>query len=186
LTITRAETRFMYGARTMSMPSRFLSEIEGIDAHSARREPRAFADDYGLNYRKNGHNYTGKTEEDGRGKRDWGTDDGERGAGGRWNRYSDDYEGGGRRRFGSWDGDGGELRERAPKPPRYGPAPVVRAADIAPRDFSALKAGMSVEHPKFGRGEILAVSGGLAEIRFTAAGKKTLSLAFAPLTVIES
>ncbi|GHV02676.1 hypothetical protein FACS1894211_14580 [Clostridia bacterium] len=65
------------------------------------------------------------------------------------------------------------------------PAPVMRAADMQPRDYSAYKAGMTVEHPKFGRGDVVAVNAGLAEIRFTAAGKKTLSLAFAPLTIVE-
>ncbi|MDR1093954.1 MAG: UvrD-helicase domain-containing protein [Clostridiales bacterium] len=175
LTLTRAESRFMYGTRMPSLPSRFLPEIEGIDARPARRESRGFADGFGVNYRRNGNTFTGN---------------GERVPDNRWNKEPDDYGesggGGGRRRFGSWDEERGEERETAPKAPRYAPTPVLRAADIAPRDFSAFRAGMAVEHPKFGRGEILSLNGGLAEIRFAAAGKKTLSLAFAPLTVIES
>ncbi|GHV02671.1 DNA helicase [Clostridia bacterium] len=126
LTITRAESRFMYGARQLTLPSRFLSEIEGIDVKRAR-PPRSFADDFGVNYRKNGYTSEGKRRFGSWDEENGGDPDGENGNDGK-RRF-------GSRDDGSGDSDGGEgygsTFRRTEKPPaRYEPAPVMRAADM--------------------------------------------------------
>jgi len=161
LTITRSESRYLYGSRMPTLSSRFLSEIEGINA---ARQNRVFADDFGVSFGKMRNTFNNA----------------------QWN-----DNGKNKRKFGTWDEES-EYNEnqykvkKEPAVPRYEPAPVLRAADIKPKDYSAYRAGMTVDHPKFGRGEILNVDSGLAEIRFKAFGNKTLSLAFAPLVIIEN
>ena len=72
----------------------------------------------------------------------------------------------------------------APKPGWKPPA------DFKPSDTSQLSAGMSVEHPKFGPGNVIEVdnSGGerKARIAFRDFGEKTLLLSFAKLRIIEN
>jgi len=55
-------------------------------------------------------------------------------------------------------------------------------------DTSALQTGMSVEHPKFGKGKVVAVEGNgpnkKATVFFSAIGNKNLLLRFARLKIL--
>ncbi len=65
------------------------------------------------------------------------------------------------------------------------PLNLVRAADLIKDTGKNFSAGDRVEHPKFGAGTILMIKDGdIADISFNEAGKKTLSLLFAPLKKI--
>lgn len=68
------------------------------------------------------------------------------------------------------------------RPSNYKPS-----ADFAPSDTSALEAGMRVEHPKFGFGEVVRIDTSGADrkavIAFSDFGEKTLLLSFAKLKI---
>ena len=53
------------------------------------------------------------------------------------------------------------------------------------KDVSAFKVGQVVMHQSFGRGIILNLKGDDAQIFFDNAGKKTLNLRFAPMTIVK-
>ncbi len=52
-------------------------------------------------------------------------------------------------------------------------------------ETSAFKVGQIVEHSSFGRGIILRIDHGIADVAFDGAGKKSLNVKFAPMKVVE-
>ena len=58
-------------------------------------------------------------------------------------------------------------------------------AEVAQKDTGIYKVGQIVEHKRFGRGQIVAISGGDADIKFDTFGLKTLILSLAPLEILE-
>ena len=77
------------------------------------------------------------------------------------------------------------MAQQPPPKPTYKPS-----ADFKPSDTSALTAGMTIEHPKFGFGAVEHVDAAgperKARIRFRDFGEKTLLLSFAKLRIVEN
>ena len=65
---------------------------------------------------------------------------------------------------------------------RHGAAP--QRTPLTGEQIEKFKAGMKVMHKIYGKGIILAVKDGNAEVAFDAVGKKTLSLKIAPLEIL--
>jgi DNA helicase II / ATP-dependent DNA helicase PcrA len=88
------------------------------------------------------------------------------------------------------------LVQGLPKSPSRSTTPRLSASETAKKaenfqasDTSALGAGMKVEHPKFGQGEVLSIqTDGMnrkATVRFIHFGEKTLLLSFAKLRILD-
>lgn len=96
----------------------------------------------------------------------------------------DQYSGGGSITKNFVSGMKRALAQQPPPRPAYQPSP-----DFKPSDTRNLQAGMRVEHPRFGLGEVLQMDEAGAErkarIRFNDFGEKTLLLSFAKLRILE-
>jgi len=176
LYLTRAASRFMYGQRSPTLASPFLAEIEGIN-YKKKERPR-FNDDGGFSFgggwgKGGGFGSGGYGGKSGFGR--YKADE----SGYEPDYFPDETPG----KSANKDKAAGDFKAtfKIGTPPN-----LVRASDLA-KNNAEFKAGDCVEHPKFGRGIIQSVSGdNIAEIAFGAAGRKTLSLSFAPLIKIVS
>ena len=72
--------------------------------------------------------------------------------------------------------------------PTYGSTVSKLKTTAVKKDLSVFKIGVSVEHPKFGKGTIVGVRGSegtmILDIAFAGLGIKQLSASLAPLTVV--
>jgi len=57
---------------------------------------------------------------------------------------------------------------------------------ILDEDWGVFKSGDLVEHPKFGRGRIVQIQGGIIKVGFQSGGIKSLAAAIAPLKKIDN
>ena len=170
LYLTRSKSRYLYGRRDRTMPSRFVNELASELGPEAARTPS-----YG------GYSY-GSTAFGGAYPR---------GYGGR--RYGEGYSYGGessrgRAVYSSDEGYSSDI-----------PAPSSRPASgvgfSAASSFAGQQKGQSrsypvgtrVRHPKFGRGTVIAAKNGgtVINVAFEGQGIKELSAALAPLEIIQ-
>ncbi len=159
LWLTYAQNRYRFGQLTANDPSRFLNEV-----------PDEYLDKTmsGGGTRNQGSNFK------------FGASAFER------------LHGGGRGfSYGNTEAPG---RRPSEKPSYIGPQPakVIEhkpAADFVPSDTSVLRAGMKVEHQKFGFGEVIKMEGAahnpIATVLFDLNGEKKIMLNYAKLRIIE-
>lgn len=165
LYLTRSESRYLYGKREATMPSRFIEEM-GLDA------PRSPYGSYARRAADTSYSrgYSGYASYGRRFARDASRDD-------------DDY------------GYQRDLPpEPAKAAPAFNAAAAYRqalrpaAANAGEKDYSAFKPGVKVRHPKFGEGMIVATKGQgsalVVNVSFPGLGIKALSAQLAPLTVL--
>ena len=69
-----------------------------------------------------------------------------------------------------------------PTPSFAKPSPMPTVQD---KDLSKFKVGQMVNHTKFGKGEIIAISGENADIKFEGLGVKKFNMRLAPISIIE-
>ena len=167
LYLTRSRSRYLYGKREMTMPSRFIGEL-GFESPRSPYEnyARRAADSYS-SYSRGGYSgyssYGRKFSRPANGDDDLGY-------------YSD------------------LPPEPQKAAPAFNAAAAYRqAARPAPstdggKDYSAYKAGVKVRHPKFGEGLIVGTKGQggamVVSVSFPGLGIKALSAQLAPLTII--
>ena len=184
LYLTRSKSRFLYGHRELTAPSRFVKELApelGAEAYSSGNTSYY----YGGNGRKyagayNGGGYGYNSDEKSTGRALYSSYDGVQG----------DSSGGG---FGGYGGFGGEsafAQKSSFKPVFGGNNSTARTAGGGVKSGSENGAkytvGMRVRHAKFGVGMIVAVKndGKIINVAFDGQGVKELSAAIAPLTII--
>ena len=154
LYLTRAQSRFMYGVRSFTLPSPFLREVEGINLKKKEPpRPEAWGEWGGSTFRNKGKGFLNNRYDD--------------------SGYQPDVEP-------DYFDDTTPAPARTPLYKKEIPPNLIKAVDLI-KD-SGFAPGDRVEHPKFGRGIISEIKDdNIAEINFEGFGKKTLSLAFAPL-----
>ena len=156
LYLTRSKSRYLYGRRDLTVPSRFLAELapELGDAVAAKTP---------YYYAGNGRKFVGSYKS---------------------NSYGDEEKSTGRAVYSSYDGVESDVpvakssfkaawnAQKKPQP----------AADAGGK----YKVGMRVRHPKFGVGMIVALKndGKVVNVAFEGQGIKELAAALAPLTVL--
>ena len=148
LYLTNTQSRYRYGHREYSMPSRFLKEGGFIQESTARSSVnnilRDFNDDFG------GYKEIPQKSA-----------------------YSD-YN---------------KVQEMKKLMKNYASTPAfaksVNMQTPQSKDTSIFKVGMTVEHSRFGKGKIIAITGENAKIEFAGLGVKTFNLRLAPITIVE-
>ena len=174
LFLTRSRSRYLYGKRSMTLPSRFLNELSSV----MDIQPQGGRSDYSFRSYAGGRSgYSGSY-----------TGYGARRSFSR-TRSSDEEEYG--------------YHSDLPPEPQSAPSPAFSAASAFKRtqaaggkpgksggkDYSAFRAGVKVRHPKFGEGLIVSTRGEgsalIANISFPGLGIKALSVQIAPLTIIQ-
>lgn len=167
LYLTRSKSRYLYGKREMTMPSRFIGEL-GFESSRSPYESyaRRAADSYS-SYSRGG--YSGYSS-----------------YGRKFSRASDSDD------FGYYSDLPPEPQKAAPAfnaAAAYKQAARPAAPSAGAKDLSAFKAGVKVRHPKFGEGMIVGTKGQggalVVNVSFPGLGIKALSAQLAPLTVIE-
>ena len=167
LYLTRSKSRYLYGKREMTMPSRFIGEL-GFESPRSPYESyaRRAADSYS-SYSRGG--YSGYSS-----------------YGRKFSRAADSDD------FGYYSDLPPEPQKAAPAfnaAAAYKQAARPAAPSAGAKDLSAFKAGVKVRHPKFGEGMIVGTKGQggalVVNVSFPGLGIKALSAQLAPLTVIE-
>ena len=167
LYLTRSKSRYLYGKREMTMPSRFIGEL-GFESPRSPYESyaRRAADSYS-SYSRGG--YSGYSS-----------------YGRKFSRAADSDD------FGYYSDLPPEPQKAAPAfnaAAAYKQAARPAAPSAGAKDLSAFKAGVQVRHPKFGEGMIVGTKGQggalVVNVSFPGLGIKALSAQIAPLTVIE-
>ena len=167
LYLTRSKSRYLYGKREMTMPSRFIGEL-GFESPRSPYESyaRRAADSYS-SYPRGG--YSGYSS-----------------YGRKFSRAADSDD------FGYYSDLPPEPQKAAPAfnaAAAYKQAARPAAPSAGAKDLSAFKAGVKVRHPKFGEGMIVGTKGQggalVVNVSFPGLGIKALSAQLAPLTVIE-
>ncbi len=169
LYLTRSRSRYLYGKREMTMPSRFIGEL-GFESPRSPYESyaRRAADSYS-SYSRGGYSgyssYGRKFSRPANGDDDLG--------------YYSDLPPEPQRAAPAFNA-AAAYRQAAR------PAPSANAA--GGKDYSAYKAGVKVRHPKFGEGLIVGTKGQgsamVVSVSFPGLGIKALSAQLAPLTLI--
>lgn len=182
LWLTRSKSRYLYGHREPTMPSRFILEMNGHikgDESSGTSYGRRYAS-YGGNggYAKSGYvSRSGSYGGDG---------------------YEGDFWDGARSRGrGVYSSDEGYVPDQVPVY-GYGSQSVHKKSFSAASAFGSsskpqggaaknYSAGCKVRHPKFGVGTVIAVKNGgsVLNVAFENQGIKELSASIAPLTIVE-
>ncbi len=174
LYFTRSRSRYLYGERSMTLPSRFMEELSSVLAVPPQRS--AYAD-----YTQRAHGerpYGGRSAYTGYGMR---------------RSFS--------RAASSDEDEFGYRSDLPPEPsaasPAFSAASAYKRAQAAARpkegaqpakDYAAFRTGVRVRHPKFGEGMIVSTRGEgaamIANVSFPGLGIKSLSVQIAPLTVV--
>ena len=174
LWLTRSRSRYLYGERSMTLPSRFIGELAKELGVEETARPSSFAGSYGGYGRGRGYGGYG-------------------GGGGYQKRPFS-------RPQTSEDGYYSDLppEESAPavgSASRFSAAAAYRANAARPagaasggKDYAAFRVGVRVRHPKFGDGMIVSTKGEgkslVANVSFPGVGIKALSVQIAPLTIL--
>ncbi len=212
LYLTRSKSRYLYGKREPTMRSRFLKELAGCVElpREMRRSPYGYSDyddpemygndayvggryetndDYG---RKNsyggGYGYGGSSYGNG-----YGYGDRSRSNSGitrstwKGNSYGSSYNSSYNSAYNSTYGRQGNNTQKSSGFTYGGVAKAIKPTGGA-KDVNVFKIGVSVSHPKFGKGMIVGVRGAgsnmIIDVAFEGLGIKQLSAALAPLTVL--
>ena len=182
LYLTRSKSRYLYGHRDRTMPSRFVGELAdelGIDkSRSAYARPS-----YG-GYSSFGGTYSRGNGYGGYGSRSYGGSS-----------YGSSSYGESSRGRGVYSSDEGYQSDLPPVQPSRTAKTNFSAASTFGRQQPAAKAGggksysvgTKVRHPKFGMGTVIALKNGGAVINvaFDGQGIKELSAALAPLEILQ-
>ncbi len=168
LFFTRSRSRYLYGERSLTLPSRFLQELSSV--MKIEEQP---ARDYAVRSPYGGRSY--------------GSSYGGYGARRSFSRPADKDE----EEYG-YHSDLPPEETRAPSSfsagAGYRRAQSAGRAPSPAKDYAAFRTGVKVRHPKFGEGLIISTRGEgsakVANVSFPGLGIKTLSLQIAPLTVI--
>ena len=174
LWLTRSRSRYLYGERSMTLPSRFIGELAKELGVEENARPSSFAGSYGGYGRGRGYGGYG-------------------GGGGYQKRPFS-------RPQTSEDGYYSDLppEESAPaigSASRFSAAAAYRANAARPagaasggKDYAAFRVGVRVRHPKFGDGMIVSTKGEgkdmAVNVSFPGYGIKQLSVLIAPLTIL--
>ena len=172
LYLTRSKSRYLYGHRDRTMPSRFIGELASLLGAGAAGPA------FGYGQSASGGAYS-------RGYGGYGN-----------NRYGGGYsspQGESSRGRGVYSSDEGYVSDLPPAgPPRAQTSAFSAASAFArPKAGSAsgknYSVGLKVRHPKFGPGTVIAVKNGGAVINvaFDGQGIKELSAALAPLEILQ-
>ena len=175
LFLTRSRSRYLYGERSMTLPSRFLNELSPV----LDIGPQGGRADYSLRSSYGGAGRGGSGAYTGYGQR---------------RSFS---------RARSSDEEFGYYSDLPAEPQRPAPAGFSAASAFrrtqaagkpgpagkgAGKDYSAFRPGVKVRHPKFGEGLIVSTRGEgaalIANISFPGLGIKALSVQIAPLTIV--
>ena len=170
LYLTRSKSRYLYGKREMTLPSRFIDELSPVLGAAVQRSPyesyaRRIADV------STSRGYAGYSTYGRRFSRERSRDEEDYG-------YQSDLP-----------------PEPAPSASAFHAAAAYRqairpsaAAGGAEKDYTAFKAGVKVRHPKFGEGMIVGTKGQgsalVVSVSFPGLGIKALSAQLAPLTIL--
>lgn len=157
LYLTRSKSRFLYGRRDRSMPSRFILELSSVLGVNERRSaPAGYGAhaNFRASYGGSGYGYA----EQSRGKALYSSDEG----------YGADYP-----------------SANASEQKRFTPFNAFGRGKLSGGGKS-YAVGMKVKHPKFGCGTVIAVKndGAIINVAFDGQGIKELSAALAPLEII--
>lgn len=169
LYFTRSRSRYLYGERSMTLPSRFIKEVfPDKDFDSPRAAYASQGRSYGFSSRSSSYGGYGARRSFARAS---DRDDNEFG-------YHSDLP-----------------PEPAPAVSRSfsasaGYRSTARSAPApATKDYSAFRTGVRVRHPKFGDGLIISTRGEgsalIANVSFPGVGIKSLSVQIAPLTILK-
>ena len=164
LYFTRSRSRYLYGERSATLPSRFLQELSSVLDVEPRRS--AYSDYTNRNYSAGYSGYGARrsfSRERSSSRDDFG--------------YQSDLPP--QTSVGSsFSAASGYRRQNAVTPAQYSDK----------KDYAAFKTGVKVRHPKFGEGLIISTRGEnaqkIANVSFPGLGIKSLSVQIAPLTII--
>ena len=164
LYFTRSRSRYLYGERSATLPSRFLQELSSVLDVEPRRS--SYSDYTNRNYSVGYSGYGSRrsfSRERSTSRDDYG--------------YHSDLPP--QTSVGSsFSAAGGYRRQNA----------VTSAQYSDKKDYAAFKTGVKVRHPKFGDGLIISTRGEdaqkIANVSFPGLGIKSLSVQIAPLTII--
>lgn len=176
LTLTRARSRYLYGERRITEPSRFLNEVKPL------LEDKSKLVDYPSYGKQDNYFNNGKYDND---YREYGNN----GNGIRKNSYTD-------RRSYDYSSDYGYYSDDVPSD-KFGGAGVKSFSSgytgnkkVEPNGGTVYEQGQTVEHQKFGIGTVIIVrnddSGQKVDVAFKSAGIKTLAAKYAPMKIIKS
>ena len=198
LYLTRSKSRYLYGKREPTMRSRFLKELSGeIELPRETRSAYGYgAEGYGDDDPEAfGNSAYGAARYSGGGK-SYGSTYGGSSYGGAYGNsgvkrstWNGNAFGGGARSGSYGASYGSQTQNKKPSGVVYGGVSSLNKAKqaAAGKDLSAFKIGVSVTHPKFGKGTIVGLRGMganmILDIAFAGLGIKQLSASLAPLMV---
>ena len=200
LYLTRSKSRYLYGKREPTARSRFLKELsselelprESRPMHrgySDWDDPESYGNSaYGGGRYASNDDYGGRRNSFGGGYGSYGDSSRQNSTATRsaWtgNSYGNSYGG---TSYGS-SSYGGQTAQKKNGGFVYGGVGKAVKPTSGGKDLSAFRSGVSVKHPKFGTGMIVAVRGVgsnmILDIAFEGFGIKQLSASLAPLTVL--
>ncbi|HIU80545.1 MAG TPA: UvrD-helicase domain-containing protein [Candidatus Coproplasma excrementipullorum] len=186
LYLTRSKSRYLYGRRDRTMPSRFIGELAdelGVSQSSLNSSYSYGGSAFGGTYSRGG--YGGYSN-----ARSYGSNYGSGYGSGYGSSRSSDYGESSRGR-GVYSSDEGYVSDLPPAQPKRTERANFSAASTFGRaqqgKAKSYSVGTKVKHPKFGNGTVIAVKNGgtVINIAFEGQGIKELSAALAPLEIVQ-
>ncbi len=180
LYLTRSKSRYLYGRRDRTSPSRFIGELASeLGIENTHASSYSGYSSYGSSY--------GKSAFGGAYSRGYGSSYSS--SYGRGNAYGEGERSRGR---GVYSSDEGYQSDLPPQPPRTARPSFSAASAFAGRQTQTsgkgknYAVGTKVKHPKFGLGTVIALKNGgnTINVAFEGQGIKELSAALAPLEII--
>lgn len=171
LYFTRSRRRYLYGERSMTLPSRFMQELSSVmEVESPRSSytdyTRRTSNGYGSSYSGYGARRSFSRQNN--------ADEDEFGY------HSDLPSEPSQTSYTSFSASAGYRRTQqnaVPSPAKSGQ-----------KDYAAFKTGVRIRHPKFGEGVIISTKGEgaakIANVSFPGLGIKSLSVQIAPITIV--
>ena len=158
LYLTRSRSRYLYGHRDLTKPSRFLVELTPVLGN-------VVADRTPYYYAGNGKKYVSSYKSD---------------------RFINEEKSSGRALYSSADGVESDLPKSSGNFKAFWGGQKKAEPVKSSQTAGKYTVGMRVRHPKFGVGMIVAVKNGgqIVNVAFDGQGVKELAAAFAPLTVL--
>ena len=186
LFFTRSRSRYLYGERSMTLQSRFMNELSSVLDIEPPRRAYAPASDYSRRSYGDQSSYGGRSYGGYGGKTYGGY--GSRGSFSRSSRRDEEEYG--------YHSDL-PPEEPAPSSGAYasvghsnimGARKAAAAQGAGEKNYASFRAGVKVQHPKFGDGVIVSTRGEgssmIANVSFPGVGIKSLSVQIAPLRIL--
>lgn len=171
LYFTRSRSRYLYGERSMTLPSRFMQELSSV---MEVETPRSSYSDY-TRRTSNGYgsSYSGYGARRSFSRQNSSDED-------EFGYHSDLPSEPTQTSYTSFSASAGYRRTQqnaVPSPAKSGQ-----------KDYAAFKTGVRIRHPKFGEGVIISTKGEgaakIANVSFPGLGIKSLSVQIAPITIV--